>query len=1011
MSEIKLISPLLDHYDVGGSISEHNGVSCYPAMKKESNDRYIIKKVSIPASQTQLDALLLTGAYPDAVSALSYYQSVANDTVSELETLRQLSQLSGFLGFEDWQVCPKEDSVGFDVYMISTYKYTLRKYLQHRPITHLAAVNLGMDICAALSNCRKSGYLYADLKPNNIYVVDDHSFCIGDLGFIHLDTLKYTTLPDRYCSQYTAPEALDAFSTLSPTLDTYALGLILYQAYNGGELPVKTQDTTNEKFPAPLYADYEMAEIILKACDPMPENRWQDPGELEQALISYMQRNGANDTPITPPVIEIPEELLEFDLNEVSNKADSMDEVSENVTEVEEVSEFIDDFDNISDVDLSDIDLDNIPDLAEFISDETTPENNITDVAYEEVSDELSEILSQADELVAHPAPDPVVTPEATPIEDIVVDEETENADEQIYEENNEDVIDSEENKDISLEETIIVSTSDEVIPSTEETDDNSVDESDACDKTDEIVEEDPEENDESLEQRPRSKKLINWLLTIIIFLLIASIAAVGLFYYKNIYLLPIDNITVDGNDSSMVVQVDSDIEESLLSVICSDSHGNQISAPVVNGSATFANLTPDTAYTVRILVDGFHRLTGETAASYSTPAQTNVIEFSAITGAEDGSVNLRFTVEGPDTGNWKIQYFADEEDLNTVDAYSNMVKLTGLTVGKEYTFILMPGEDMYVTGVTEIKFTASNLVYAENVNITSCVNNQLTVVWDAPAGVDVPSWTVRCYNDDEYNQTTITAETTAIFENIDPTSSYTVEVAAAGMSVNQRAFMTENAVTISDFTADASASDVLNLSWNSSNGIPEGGWVLLYSVEGTDTQGSVACTDNSAQISPYVPGTTYNFKLQQANGIPVLSAPLSCQTPEAQDFSGYGMTRGTMSFQLCKRPEGESWSWTSLSSSDFTSTFVSGQSISVLGQLHGKYGVSDDMITSLFVIKNAEGQIISHSSFAKTWNDMWEMSYSEIDIPQVPSIPGDYTVTIYFNGNFVTEKAFTISN
>ncbi len=39
MSELNLVSPLLDDFDTGGSISEHHGVSCYPAMRKESTDR------------------------------------------------------------------------------------------------------------------------------------------------------------------------------------------------------------------------------------------------------------------------------------------------------------------------------------------------------------------------------------------------------------------------------------------------------------------------------------------------------------------------------------------------------------------------------------------------------------------------------------------------------------------------------------------------------------------------------------------------------------------------------------------------------------------------------------------------------------------------------------------------------------------------------------------------------------------------------------------------------------
>ncbi len=168
MSELKRISPMLDDFDVGCSISEHNGVFCYPAMRKDSDERYIVKALSIPASQTQLDALLLTGAFPDTPAALTYFQELADQTVKELEILQQLAALEGFLPYESWQVAVKGDDIGFDVCMLSPYRKTLRKHLQKQPMTHLAAINLGLDICTALAVCRRSGYLYADLKPNNI---------------------------------------------------------------------------------------------------------------------------------------------------------------------------------------------------------------------------------------------------------------------------------------------------------------------------------------------------------------------------------------------------------------------------------------------------------------------------------------------------------------------------------------------------------------------------------------------------------------------------------------------------------------------------------------------------------------------------------------------------------------------------------------------------------------------------------------------------------------------------
>ena len=72
MSDQKLISPLLDGFVMGDPLSSHDGVCCCPAMKENSDEKYIVKIISIPASQKELDALQLPGAYPAAASADPY---------------------------------------------------------------------------------------------------------------------------------------------------------------------------------------------------------------------------------------------------------------------------------------------------------------------------------------------------------------------------------------------------------------------------------------------------------------------------------------------------------------------------------------------------------------------------------------------------------------------------------------------------------------------------------------------------------------------------------------------------------------------------------------------------------------------------------------------------------------------------------------------------------------------------------------------------------------------------
>ena len=85
--------------------------------------------------------------------------------------LESLSKLDGFISYDKFQCVEQENNVGYDVYMLGKYRRTLERQLQKEPMTHLGAINLGLDLCSALMVCRRAGYLYADLRPANIYLV------------------------------------------------------------------------------------------------------------------------------------------------------------------------------------------------------------------------------------------------------------------------------------------------------------------------------------------------------------------------------------------------------------------------------------------------------------------------------------------------------------------------------------------------------------------------------------------------------------------------------------------------------------------------------------------------------------------------------------------------------------------------------------------------------------------------------------------------------------------------
>ena len=158
MSDPKLISPLLDGFALGNPLSSHDGVVCCPAIKENSDKKYIVKVITIPATQTQMDALLLAGAYRDPADAMEYYRVIGEEVMKEAELLTTLSKLDGFLPYEGWQMEPiTKRRLGYEVYLVGSYKRSLDKYVRRNPVTHLEAINLALDMCSALAVCRQAG--------------------------------------------------------------------------------------------------------------------------------------------------------------------------------------------------------------------------------------------------------------------------------------------------------------------------------------------------------------------------------------------------------------------------------------------------------------------------------------------------------------------------------------------------------------------------------------------------------------------------------------------------------------------------------------------------------------------------------------------------------------------------------------------------------------------------------------------------------------------------------------
>lgn len=796
MPESVQTQTLLSGKLIGQPLRNSNGIRCCPAIEEETGKQYIAKIISIPASQAQADALLLSGAYKTEDEVLEYFRSQAEDLVQEARYLSELSAEYSFVPFQKWEVLSMPDGIGFRVILLSDFHQNIQQK-NSKSWTHLDAINMCLDVCTVLETCRQTGYIYANLKPSNIFVCNDGRYCIGDFGMIPLASLKYASLPEKYRSDYTPPEISDAYASINETIDTYALGLFLYQLYNGSMLP---QPNTDGSLPYPQYADYELAQIILKACNANPAARFSSPAEMANALVGYMQKIGVNDVPIIPvaAVQEASAKVVENFMTEEENDA-QFDALLAAVPEIRSVEEQTYDTQHTSDSSVEDM-------------------------------------LAHADDLISHVLPEPVVAPSVIDVP-IPAPLDLGKTDEQPIAE------------DMPLFDPIIeLPEKEEPIPQLSEI---------------QAAEPAAEENEnDALAQPESSAKKKPFIFIGVACGILALLLTAFLLFYNLYYLQNIDDILIDVQGSTVNITIVSDIRDDLLSVVCVDTYGTTQSPAIHNGKVTLTGLDPNMQYRIYVQISGTHKLTGKTSTIFTSTAHTHIREFTAECGRLDGDAVLTFLAEGQGVPAWTIRYSAEGEPEKEISFPGNTVTLHSLTIGKEYTFRLIPQGDYTIDGIDEIKYTVQKIVIAENLSVVAGTENSITVQWNLPAGVQSQLWVVRCYNDSGYEKTVETDNTQFTFTDLDLTTGYTIIVSAKNMTKSATITVPADPVFVSGFATDESKSAKVKLTWTSTRAV--GKWTVSYRIDGAEAV-TVTATENAVTL-PRTPGCIYFVNITAEN-------------------------------------------------------------------------------------------------------------------------------------------------
>ncbi len=157
------------------------------------------------------------------------------------------------------------------------------------------AVRITLQVLSALDHSHAQGVVHRDIKPSNIIVRPDGTVKVTDFGIAKItrDTKLTQTGQTMGTVRYMSPEQVRG-EAVDGRSDIYSLGVTLYEAVVGhtpfdGEthFAIMSQHLSEEA-KSPLDAgariSQELADVILKALEKDPEDRFASAKEMAKAL-------------------------------------------------------------------------------------------------------------------------------------------------------------------------------------------------------------------------------------------------------------------------------------------------------------------------------------------------------------------------------------------------------------------------------------------------------------------------------------------------------------------------------------------------------------------------------------------------------------------------------------------------------------------------------------------------------------------------------------------------------
>ena len=276
----------------------------YKAVRTDHNveSNAAVKVITVPGNAGELDSLQTE---MELEGTRSFYQNIVDEFVREVQLMQSMKGTENIVSIEDYKVVEKTGEIGWDIYIRMELLTPFNTVLKSKKLDEDMVIKLGCDICTALEICAKRNIIHRDIKPENIFINDFGYFKLGDFGIARKMESRTAGMSQKGTPYYMAPEVVNN-KKYDSRVDTYSLGIVLYRLMNNNRIPFLNANATaftaeerasavdrrirGDQLPPPIEASEELANVILRACAPDPDDRFESATDMREALMAVKNK-------------------------------------------------------------------------------------------------------------------------------------------------------------------------------------------------------------------------------------------------------------------------------------------------------------------------------------------------------------------------------------------------------------------------------------------------------------------------------------------------------------------------------------------------------------------------------------------------------------------------------------------------------------------------------------------------------------------------------------------------